>query len=69
MLESPLNKTLYHERKESAERDPLTGVLNRGEMVKQIQRHINHNALHPNTKTPVLCMIDCDHFKQVNTEY
>lgn len=47
--------------------DGLTGILNRRELERQLQRLIEHSARHKRTLT--LAMLDLDHFKSVNDEH
>ena len=47
--------------------DSLTGILNRRELERQLQRLIEHAARHK--RTLALAMLDLDHFKYVNDEH
>jgi len=47
--------------------DALTGIFNRRELERQLQRLIEHASRHKRTLT--LAMLDLDHFKLVNDEH
>jgi diguanylate cyclase (GGDEF)-like protein len=48
-------------------KDPLTGVLNHGQIVEHANHQIRMNKRHSTNCT--LVMLDVDHFKQVNDKY
>tara|TARA_Y100000310_G_C20658246_1_gene803184 strand:- start:877 stop:1926 length:1050 start_codon:yes stop_codon:yes gene_type:complete len=52
--------------KDKAQRDPLTGLLNRGKFDEDIKRFCKNNEL---AQVSVLTMIDIDHFKSFNDNF
>ncbi len=72
-LANTLRKSYYHLEekteilKDMANKDPLTGLYNKGYIMEQIKYHIN---LALSTKKPFsVIMLDIDHFKKVNDIY
>ncbi len=52
---------------QSATRDPLTKVFNRGYLLEQIKRDLSHAIRNVRPLSVLIC--DLDHFKQINDEH
>ncbi|ADZ83102.1 diguanylate cyclase with GAF sensor [Cellulosilyticum lentocellum DSM 5427] len=61
------NTTLYHQAEYLGMHDSLTGLLNRGALLKQGEILFKKN--HKQHKSTVVMMLDTDYFKQVNDRY
>lgn len=52
-----------------SERDPLTGIYNRGTSHKQIDELLAHNRRNSDGRVNSLIILDLDHFKHINDTY
>lgn len=67
-LHYPLrNAILYKDAVNAANKDPLTGIGNRGAMNTAVQREIELASRH--NRSLGLIMVDVDHFKSINDTY
>ena len=67
-LHYPLrNALLYQEAVRAANKDPLTGVGNRGAMTSTLHRELEKAFRH--NRSLGLIMMDIDHFKKINDKY
>ena len=62
------NARMYQRALDMAQRDALTGLLNRGAFQQALEREM-HLALRQGGTQTALLMVDADHFKRVNDEH